>query len=165
MDNYITLVKDILDNHNTRTPEQERTGTGTLSVFGRDLRYDISGFKVPMVSTSKISFDLIVKELLFFIKGATNIKELMNQNCHIWDDWAVNETTPTKFFKTMVDNELVKPEAYQIYMDSFDEEVYGEIGPMYGYNWRYWPRGAHYLSDQNGINRWSTKVGPSKSLA
>lgn len=152
MDNFIALVKDILENHNTRTPEQERTGTGTLSVFGRDLRYDISGFKVPMVTTSKISFDLIIKELLFFIKGGTNIKELMTQNCHIWDDWAVNEETPKKFFKSLVENELVNPEAYQIYMDSFDDGLYGEIGPMYGYNWRYWPRAPHYLSDQNGIN-------------
>lgn len=152
MDNYIALVKDILENHNTRTPEQERTGTGTLSLFGRDLRYDISGFKVPMVTTSKISFDLIVKELLFFIQGSTNIKELTGQNCHIWDEWAVGEATPEKFFDKLVEARLVNSEARQIFMDAFDEEMYGEIGPMYGYNWRFWPRGTHYLSNDLGIN-------------
>lgn len=154
MRNYIELVNDILKNANLRSPEQERTGTGTLSVFSRELRFDLSDNKVPMVTTTRISFDLIVKELLFFIAGNTNIKSLTEQNCHIWDEWAVSEASKDKLADIYAKNGLIQNEETSLvfFKSVVDPELMGEIGPMYGYNWRFWPRAAGPSSADIGIN-------------
>lgn len=84
MKQYLELAKDILQNGELR---EDRTGTGTYSVFGRQLRFDLSkGF--PLLTTKKIYWKGVVAELLWFIKGDTNIKYLNDNNVHIWDDWA-----------------------------------------------------------------------------
>ena len=78
---YTDLLQDILDNGVTK---QDRTGTGTISVFGRQIRHKMStGF--PLLTSKRIKFDLIVTELLWFLRGDTNIKYLVDNNCHIWD--------------------------------------------------------------------------------
>ncbi len=78
---YLTLVKDVLTNG---TKREDRTGTGTISLFGTQTRYDLrDGF--PILTTKKIIFDSVVKELLWFLRGETNIKTL---ECGIWDEWA-----------------------------------------------------------------------------
>lgn len=98
---YLELLQHILENGDKR---KDRTGTGTVSVFGAQLRFDLrDGF--PLITTKKVLFDAVVHELLWFIKGATNIHEGLAQYTKIWNDWADSE---------------------------------GNLGPIYGYQWRHW---------------------------
>lgn len=86
MKNYLDLLQDIKDNGNYK---EDRTGVGTLSVFGRQLKFDLkNGF--PLITTKKVYTNGIVQELLWFLKGDTNIKFLVDNNTHIWDAWATD---------------------------------------------------------------------------
>ena len=94
MEQYLKLLKDVLDNGVIR---KDRTGTGTISYFGYQTRYDLSRF--PLLTTKKVPFRLILVELLWFISGNTNIQELVKNNCHIWDDDAYRYYLQTFIFR------------------------------------------------------------------
>lgn len=131
MKQYLDLLQTVLDKG---VKKEDRTGTGTISYFGYQMRFDLKdGF--PLLTTKKVAYKAIIKELLWFIKGDTNIESLVQQNCKIWNDW------PYAAFKKSAD---YKGET----MDEFVERVktdhdfamkYGDLGPVYGAEWRRWP--------------------------
>ncbi len=102
MQQYLDLLNDILD---SGVHKNDRTGTGTISTFGRLVRYDLKDGKIPLITTKKMFYNNIVKELLWFISGSTDIKYLKDNNISIWDSW-VDPATAT--YRPMTNDELKK---------------------------------------------------------
>jgi thymidylate synthase len=129
---YQTLLQDILDNG---VEKKDRTGTGTISVFGRQIRHKMSeGF--PLLTTKKMAFKTMVTELLWFLRGDTNIKYLVDNNCHIWDGDAYKNYT-----KSFLGYEDIPSQEWFINEIKSNTEFakrFGELGPVYGKQWRRW---------------------------
>ena len=144
---YLQLLKDILDNG---VEKEDRTGTGTISVFGRQIRHDMSkGF--PLLTTKKMYWKGIVTELLWFLRGDTNIKFLVDNNCHIWDgdcykkyckiagileepDYDIHVDDPNQnCTRLMTQQEFIE----RIKTDDEFAREFGNLGPIYGKQWRY----------------------------
>jgi thymidylate synthase len=131
---YLKLLKDILDNG---VEKQDRTGTGTRSVFGRQIRHSMSdGF--PLLTTKKMAFKTMVTELLWFLKGDTNIKYLVDNGCNIWNGDAY-KAYMTKYGYDNIDCPLSMGEFItKIKTDEEFAKENGELGPIYGAQWRGW---------------------------
>jgi thymidylate synthase len=159
---YQDLLQDILDNG---VEKKDRTGTGTLSVFGRQIRHNMQdGF--PLLTTKKMAWKTMVTELLWFLRGDTNIKYLVDNNCHIWDGDAyknyvkwweesddscnLTEEQSSKWLK-LIDGGLqwatFSQEEFINKIKTDDEfaNKWGELGPIYGKQWRDWT----YLTREN----------------
>jgi thymidylate synthase len=139
---YLRLLKDILDNG---IQKEDRTGTGTISIFGRQIRHKMSeGF--PLITTKKMPFKTIVTELLWFLRGDTNIKYLVDNNCHIWDgdcfaNYVRNFTKYVDSLPAGGETEFIINKDKFINKIKTDEEFakkWGELGPIYGKQWRSW---------------------------
>jgi thymidylate synthase len=143
---YQTLLQTILD---FGVEKKDRTGTGTLSVFGRQIRHNMSeGF--PLLTTKKMHWKSIVTELLWFLRGDTNIKYLVDNNCHIWDGDAykrfLNETIkiePIDAKQRAIEQLLNSKESKEEFINKIktDDEFsrkWGDLGPVYGKQWRSW---------------------------
>jgi thymidylate synthase len=154
---YQALLEDILDNG---VEKQDRTGTGTISVFGRQIRHKMSqGF--PLLTTKKMAWNVMVTELLWFLRGDTNIKFLLDYDCHIWDGDAyknyvskVEEYTSTlnvpndisEFQEVMdsvgnqIKSSVLSKEEFikQIKTNNEFAKKWGDLGPIYGKQWRQW---------------------------
>ena len=135
---YQSLLQDILDNG---VNKGDRTGTGTISVFGRQIRHNMSeGF--PLLTTKKMPFKTIVTELLWFLQGNANIKYLVDNNCHIWDGDAYknycNQIPEYSKQFTMSKEEYIE----KIKTNDEFAAKWGELGPIYGKQWREWGHGV-----------------------
>lgn len=140
---YTDLLQDILDNGVTK---QDRTGTGTISVFGRQIRHDMKdGF--PLLTTKKMPWKVIVTELLWFLRGDTNIKYLVDNNCHIWDGDAYkrySNSTETSEYDGVGPTSIKLPTLTQeefinkIKTDDEFAKKWGDLGNIYGKQWRSW---------------------------
>lgn len=150
---YQALLQDILDNGKIKG---DRTGTGTLSVFGRQIRHDMStGF--PLLTTKKMPFKTVVTELLWFLRGETHVKYLLDNNCHIWDgdlyrayEKAFNNGTATGLSPMCkgVPDEIIPKEDFIDMIKNAEElgseefaKKWGDLGPIYGKQWRKWEYG------------------------
>lgn len=148
---YLNLGKKVLEDGHVKT---DRTGTGTKSLFGYQMRYDLQkGF--PLLTTKRVPFGLIKCELLWFIKGNTNIRYLLQHNNHIWDEWAFERFVKSEEYagpdmtdfgrRALIDEEFkalyaVEKEAFcaRILEDDTFAAKYGELGNVYGAQWRRW---------------------------
>jgi thymidylate synthase len=140
---YTDLLQDILDNG---VVKGDRTGTGTISVFGRQIRHKMSeGF--PLLTTKKMPFKTIVTELLWFLRGDTNIKYLVDNNCHIWDGDAYKRYSITMGMTGQVESLTHKEFVEKIKTDDDFAAEWGELGPIYGKQWRNWEVDTSYLGN------------------
>jgi thymidylate synthase len=151
---YQSLLQDIIDNG---VRKSDRTGTGTISVFGRQIRHKMSeGF--PLLTTKKMAWKTMITELLWFLRGDTNIKYLVDNGCHIWDGDAYKnyrkiyeiesrENTSPYYSNTLSELHMLE----DLSMEQFIEKIktdndfarkWGELGPIYGNQWREW--GSQY---------------------
>lgn len=156
MKQYLDLCRHILaEGHD----KGDRTGTGTYSVFGYQMRFNLQeGF--PILTTKKTAFRLIASELLWFLRGDTNVRTLMNDNNHIWDEWAFENWVTSAAYDgpdmTDFGHRSLTDDAFKVVYDeqmtAFRERIltddefaknYGDLGPVYGRQWRSWP-------DKNG---------------
>ena len=150
---YLRLLKDVLDNG---VQKKDRTGTGTISIFGRQIRHDMSkGF--PLLTTKKMYWRGIVTELIWFLQGNTNIKYLVDNNCHIWDgdcykkycevagkveepDYDIHVDDPAQnCTRLMTKQEFID----RIKEDDKFAQTWGDLGPIYGKQWRRRGRWKH----------------------
>ena len=131
---YQDLLKDIMTNG---VEKDDRTGTGTISVFGRQIRHDMSeGF--PLLTTKKMAVKTMMTELKWFLKGDTNIKYLVENGCNIWNGDAYKRYKEDKGTLAMGPKSFIQKIKTQ---DRF-AEMWGELGPIYGAQWRNWGQGV-----------------------
>jgi len=171
---YLKLLKDILENG---VEKEDRTGTGTISVFGRQIRHKMNqGF--PLLTTKKMYWKGIVTELLWFLRGDTNIRYLVDNNCHIWDGDAykmyVSKCNEDKWMKEIKLDLPFQNKSYGLYTkEEFIEKIktddefakkWGDLGPVYGKQWRNW-NGDNFIYGnlKNGIDQISILINDLKT--
>ncbi|GIO22662.1 thymidylate synthase [Oceanobacillus sp. J11TS1] len=171
---YLELCRKILDEGQNR---DDRTKTGTYSIFGHQIRFDLQkGF--PLLTTKKVPFRLIATELLWFMKGDTNIRYLLENNNNIWNEWAFERwikspeyTGPDmKNFGIRSQNEAAFKKEYEQQMQLFKEKIlndarfaekYGDLGSVYGKQWRKWETSKGETIDQLKETIGSIKTNPN----
>jgi len=139
---YLELVKEIIENGNAK---EDRTGTGTRSVFGRQLRFSLLNGKFPLLTTKKVFWKGVVEELLWFIKGNTNANELAKRGVHIWDH------NGSKAFLNKI---------------GLSHREEGDLGPIYGWQWRHYGatyKDMHSNYDGLGVDQLSQVINSIKT--
>ena len=156
---YQSLLQDILDNG---VSKKDRTGTGTISVFGRQIRHNMKdGF--PLLTTKKMPFRLISTELLWLLRGDTNIKYLVDNDCHIWDGDSYKNYINNPDYKAVNYSDLISSQAGQLVKYPTQEDFinkiktdddfakkWGDLGKIYGRQWRSWGTGETVTVGHNG---------------
>lgn len=153
---YLDLIERI---KNEGVKKTDRTGTGTISLLGHQMRFDLSkGF--PLLTTKKVPIKAIIHELIWFVRGDSNLKYLADNNVHIWDEW------PYKAYlqRNNINIPETGSEEWRAGIKEFIEKIktddafakdYGNLGPIYGYQWRNWPtpNGEHIDQIKNVIDQ------------
>ncbi len=158
---YLDLCKHVLENGSKK---EDRTNTGTYSIFGHQMRFDLSeGF--PLLTTKKVPFRLISSELLWFIRGDTNIRYLLENNNNIWNEWAFkkwiessdydgpdmtdfgNRSQEDPQFNIIYQEQIETFKEMILYNDNFANE-FGDLGSVYGKQWRDWKTSQNETIDQ-----------------
>lgn len=151
MKQYLDLLKHVLENGVVK--DDERTGTGTISTFGHQIRFDLSkGF--PLLTTKKVYIRAIIHELLWFLSGETNIRYLVRNNVKIWNEWAFQ----IYLEKNKLEQECPRySDKWRTKLEEFVENIktddefadkWGELGPIYGKQWRRWENNKGEEIDQ-----------------
>ena len=131
---YLELLDDILVNG---TSKDDRTGTGTYSVFGRQIRHNMKdGF--PLLTTKKMAWKTMITELLWFLCGDTHIKFLVDNNCHIWDGDAYKTYRKQVKEHWEKGGDVADMATFLEDIQKYDSDEWGELGPIYGKQWRDW---------------------------
>lgn len=143
---YQDLLLEILQ---SGVKKADRTGTGTLSVFGKTIRHNMArGF--PILTTKKVHWHSVVTELIWFLRGRTDLRYLLEHNCHIWDGDAYKKYARETSMDA--DGQLTKEEFInRLKTDDLFNDQYGDFGPIYGKQWRAWSAGA--LEDKHGFGK------------
>ncbi len=155
-ESYIELLEHILKNGADKT---DRTGTGTKSVLGYQIRFNLAdGF--PLLTTKKVPIKAIIHELLWFLRGDTNLKYLADNNVHIWDEWPYKAYLIKNNLPVPKSDSLEWKEGLKVFIEKIKEDEdfakkYGNLGPIYGYQWRNWPtpNGGHIDQLKNVIEQ------------
>ncbi|EGJ21861.1 thymidylate synthase [Cereibacter sphaeroides WS8N] len=127
---YLDLLTQTLERGDRRV---DRTGVGTLSLFGAMLRFDLSDGQVPILTTKRVYWKTAVKEMLWFLTGGTNIRPLLQENVRIWSDWplaAYRRESGEQISQAAFEQRILEDEAFAA--------RWGELGPVYGRQWRRW---------------------------
>ena len=149
---YLNLLKDVMENG--RDEKEFNTGIVFKGVFGRQLRFDLSeGF--PLLTTKKVFLRGILHELIWFLKGSSNVKYLVDNDVHIWDEWAYKRFREAQNSKFEIRNSKLKSKIRsqeefinKIKTDKNFARRWGELGPVYGVQWRRWPASDGRKIDQ-----------------
>lgn len=137
---YLDLLSDVLERGDKR---QDRTGVGTLSLFGAMVRFDLSGGTAPILTTKRVYWKTAIKEMLWFLTGGTNIQALLRDNVRIWTDW------PLARYRRETGEQISQEEfERRILDDNAFASQWGELGPVYGKQWRRWLGGDGREHDQ-----------------
>lgn len=127
---YLDLLARVLDKGDERV---DRTGIGTKSLFGEMVRFDLSGGQVPILTTKRVYWKTAVKEMLWFLSGGTNIRQLLQENVRIWSDW------PLAHYRKATGDQISQAEfESKIVADEDFARKWGDLGPVYGKQWRRW---------------------------
>ncbi|MGX7108413.1 thymidylate synthase [Facklamia miroungae] len=161
MKQYQDLIRYILD-HGAK--KLDRTGTGTLSTFGYQMRFNLKE-EFPILTSKRVPFSLVKSELLWFLRGDTNIKYLLSHNNHIWDEWAFEKYIQSDQYqgpdlknfgqRSLESEDFMK--IYQVELNKFHQKIlndqqfanqFGDLGPIYGKQWRSWTDCEGQVIDQ-----------------
>ena len=146
---YLSLLRSVWEHGDER---RDRTGVGTRSLFGPTMRFDLSDDRIPLLTTKRVPWKTAAREMLWFLTGDTNIRELVRQKVHIWTDWPLDRYCRET-------GEAIARDAFEarILADDVFAAAWGNLGPVYGKQWVDGTRTSQPKRDCSGAGRASIR--------
>lgn len=157
---YLNLVKDVIETGYYRPGASDRTGVGTYVCHGKTMRFNLQDGIIPLLTTKRIPFKAVLNELIWFLSGETNIQPLVKKNVHIWSDWP-----HAKYVKETGHNISMEEFERLILNDDKFAKKWGDLGPVYGKQWRRWQGYDGKVYDQISSLIKMLKVNPDSRRA